>query len=284
MDNSVVVRCPGGKVSFTIYQTPLVEDHQDPGLQREYTPAVPEDDVTVLPASVALRPRNAAEATKWKPVTENDLGTDYLVAVKKIIIWGTEMEDAWTLSECNIKNEDTAYLLLGSGIRSALYDLPGSENAETSFKPEQLGLGGLMHQNFTIDPEPEGWERHGTLAMRFYFFDTGHFKRKTGLELDAADNVERQCQVDGFVEDRFPSFRGRPAMVLMPSIAQLYKQFKGEGRQNAGNQDCVQNGQDPRQQGDMNEEVDHGERSIVLTQRQSPGKKFLSTLMCGREW
>ena len=82
MHNNVVFSCKGGEVNFTIYQTPLVEDHQDPGLQREYTPAVPENDGTRLPASVPLRLLEATEATKWKPGTKNDPGADYLVAVR----------------------------------------------------------------------------------------------------------------------------------------------------------------------------------------------------------
>lgn len=85
MHSNVVVNCMDGKYgkfNFTIYQTPLVEDHQDPGLQREYTPAVPENDVTGLPASVPLRLHKATEATTWKPATRNDFGDDYLVAVK----------------------------------------------------------------------------------------------------------------------------------------------------------------------------------------------------------
>ncbi|RSL67975.1 hypothetical protein CEP54_002952 [Fusarium duplospermum] len=82
MPNNVVVNCRGGEVNFTIYQTPLVEDHQDPRLQRDYTPAVPQNDGKGLPASVPLRLLEATETTKWKPATEKSLGADYLVAVK----------------------------------------------------------------------------------------------------------------------------------------------------------------------------------------------------------
>ncbi|RSL67978.1 hypothetical protein CEP54_002951 [Fusarium duplospermum] len=159
---------------------------------------------------------------------------------------------------------------------SALSDLSGTENAAVSLKPKQLGPGGRIYQDFAVDPKPGDWETLETWTMRFYLFDAHHFKRRTGLDVDPADNVERQYQVDDFVEDRFPSFRGRPAQVSMPSIAQLYRQFKREEQRGARNQN---NEQDPGQQGDTNGEVDHGERSIMPTQKQSGGKKFLPTLL-----
>ncbi|RMJ11865.1 hypothetical protein BHE90_015115 [Fusarium euwallaceae] len=373
MPNNVVVSCRGGEVNFTIYQTPLVEDHQDPRLQREYTPAVPENNGTDLPASVPLPLLEANETTKWKPATEKDLGADYLVAVKnghgiairahsategsyfrvkiiaggvnvasppsldsspslqspypdyfimpnqqwvfgvrvgessvrqfrvvdsgtrfslksiykktedesieiqvtgfrqiqeeegtpvhkqRLIFNGRQLEDERCISDYDIIKEATVHMVLqlsggGPGIMSALSDLSAAENAAVSLKPKQLGPGGRIRQDFAVDPEPEDWETLETWTMRFYLFDAHHFKRRTGLDLDPAGNVERQYQVDGFVEDRFPSFRGRPATVSIPSIAQLYRQFKGEEQRGARNQDRTQNEQDPGQQGDTNEE------------------------------
>ena len=120
---------------------------------------------------------------------------------------------------------------------SALSHLSVTDDAEVSLKSEQLGPGGRMHQDFATDLEPEDWYETKTWTIRFYFFDADQFKSKTGLDLDPADNVERQCQVDGFVEDRLPSFRGRSGTVSVPSIAQLYAQSKREAQQNARNLD-----------------------------------------------
>ena len=167
---------------------------------------------------------------------------------------------------------------------STLSDLSGTENAEASLRPEQLGPGGRIHQDFAIDLEPESWETLETWTMRFYFFDADNFKSKTGLDLDPTDNVERQYQVDDFVEDRFPSFRGKQAVVSIPSIAQLYGRSKGEGQQDDRNLNCAQNEEDAGQQGDTNEDVNPGQRTSTPTQKQSRGKKWLSTIMCGRKW
>ena len=101
------------------------------------------------------------------------------------------------------------------------------------------------------------------------------------LDLDPADNVERQFHVDGFVGDRLPSFRGTEAAVSVPSIAQLYTQSKGEAQQNARNLDCAQNEGDAGQPGDRNEEVGPGQQTGTPTGEQSRHKRFLCTIICG---
>lgn len=166
---------------------------------------------------------------------------------------------------------------------AALSEVSGTDDAETSPKPEQLGPGGRIHQDFAIDLKPESWKTLGPWTMRFYLFDTDQFKSKTGLDLDPAENVERQYQVDDFVQDRFPSFRGKQATVSMPSTAQLYKQSKGEVQQDARNLDGAQDEEDAGQQGDTNEEVDAGQGASTPTQRQRRSKKLLSMIMCGRK-
>ena len=167
---------------------------------------------------------------------------------------------------------------------SALSDLSGTENAKTSLKPEQLGPGGRIHQDFTIDLEPESWEPLDTWTMRFYIFDADQFESKTGIDLDPADNVERQHQVDDFVQDRFPSFRGKQAAVSIPSIAQLYRQSKGEAQEDGRNLDYTQDEQGAGQQGDANEEVDLEQRTSTPPQKQSRSKRLLSTIMRGTKW
>lgn len=175
--------------------------------------------------------------------------------------------------------------LIGGGhsIMSALPHLSVTDNTEVSLKSEQLGPGGLIHQDFATDIEPEDWYETKTWTLRFYFFDADQFKSKTGLDLDPADNVERQFQVDGFVEDRFPSFRGQQAVVSVPSIAQLIKQSRGEVHQVSKNFDCAQNEEDAGQHGDTNEEVDP-EQQMGTPRKQSRSKRFLSTLMCRSKW
>lgn len=168
----------------------------------------------------------------------------------------------------------------GYGIMSALPHLSVTDNTEVSLKPEQLGPGGRIHQDFAPDLEPEDWYETKTWTIRFYFFDADHFKSKTGLDLDPADNVERQCHVDGFVEDRFPSFRGQQAAVSVPSIAQLYTKSKGEAQQDSRNLDYAQTEGDAGQQGDTNEEVDPAQQTGT-PRKQNRGKRFLSTIMCG---
>ncbi|KAL2691260.1 hypothetical protein Neosp_001641 [[Neocosmospora] mangrovei] len=349
MHNSVVVCGKGEEINFTIYQTPLVEDHQDPRLQREYTPSVPENDGAVLPACVPLRLHEATAATMWKPTAKYDLGADYLgadylVAVKSspgslfteeekkralrskspdFVGWsgkkvtleqmssadtvlnlklriqeqegtsvdsqridfnGKKLEDERTLSDYSIGKGETVRMVkqlsgAGLGSMSALSHLSVTDNAEMSLKPEQLGPGGRIHQDFATDLEPEDWDTTETWTVRFYFFDAGQFKSKTGLDFDPADNIERQFQVDGFVEDRFPSFRGQQATVLVPSIAQLVKQSRGEVYHVSRNFDCAQNEEDAGQHGDTNEEVDP-EQQMGTPRKQSRSKRFLSTLMC----
>lgn len=208
---------------------------------------------------------------------------------QRIIFNGHQLEDERCICDYNIRKGDTVHMVLqlsggGPGIMSALSHLSGTDNAEMSLKPEQLGPGGRIHQDFTIDLEPEAWRTFETWTMRFYFFDAEHFKVKTGLNLDPADNVQRQYQVDGFVEDRFPSFRGKPAAVSIPSIAQLYRRSKGEAQQDARSLDCAQNEEDDGQQGGTNEEVGLEQLTSTPTQKQRWSKKLLSMIMCGTKW